>query len=126
MTPEFDDYPEPYEDDLEEHEKNELAKDRELEEEEFVCDNCGTAGGGACPECSDQCDCGDCDSCEARLMSERFADPGGISALYPESPSNPRNLPCPNCERENMLTPKDRAAGYQCDICARETEMGGY
>jgi len=53
-----------------------------------------------------------------------FADPGGVSALRAETLDNPRNLPCPSCGRENMLTPADRARGYQCDICARECEMG--
>jgi hypothetical protein len=47
-----------------------------------------------------------------------FAEPGGRSALRAESARNPRNLPCPNCERPNRLTPADRAAGYQCDACA--------
>jgi hypothetical protein len=55
---------------------------------------------------------------------ERFADPGGDSALHAASKDNPRNLPCPNCGRENMLTPRDRQSGYQCDICAKELEMG--
>jgi len=49
---------------------------------------------------------------------ERFADPGGDSALYAASEDNPRNLPCPNCGAENVLTPRDRAKGYQCDRCA--------
>ncbi len=53
-----------------------------------------------------------------------FADPGGESALRASSRSNPRNLPCPTCGRENMLTPKDVALHYQCDICANEAEMG--
>ena len=53
-----------------------------------------------------------------------FADPGGRSALRAATPDNPRNLPCPNCGRENMLTPIDRMRGYQCDICADELEMG--
>ena len=57
-------------------------------------------------------------------MCERFADPGGESALYCESESNPRNLPCPNCGEENVLTPADRASGYQCDVCAQQQEMG--
>lgn len=51
-----------------------------------------------------------------------FADPGGRSALRAETPNNSRNLPCPNCGRENMLTPIDRARGYQCDICADQAE----
>jgi len=55
-----------------------------------------------------------------------FADPGGDSALRAATPSNPRNLPCPNCGRENMLTPADRQLGYQCDICADALERGGY
>ena len=53
-----------------------------------------------------------------------FADPGGESALRASSRTNPRNLPCPNCGRDNMLTPIDKQRGYQCDICANETEMG--
>lgn len=55
-----------------------------------------------------------------------FADPGGRSALRAATHDNPRNLPCPNCKRENMLTPADRALGYQCDICADQAEHGGY
>ena len=56
-----------------------------------------------------------------------FADPGGGSALRAETRDNPRNLPCPTCGRENMLTPLDRRAGYQCDFCADAAEdIGGY
>lgn len=55
---------------------------------------------------------------------ERFADPGGDSALYAAGPDNPRNLSCPSCGAENVLTPRDRAAGYQCDACARRDEQG--
>lgn len=61
---------------------------------------------------------------EWEYMVERFADPGGNSALYAAGPDNPRNLPCPTCGRENMLTPRDVAAGYQCDICADAAERG--
>jgi hypothetical protein len=53
-----------------------------------------------------------------------FADPGGVSALRASSTSNPRNLPCPTCKRTNMLTPADRARGYQCDHCADRAERG--
>jgi hypothetical protein len=53
-----------------------------------------------------------------------FAVPGGESALRAETPSNPRNLPCPTCGRENVLTPLDVAADYQCNACAREAERG--
>ena len=55
-----------------------------------------------------------------------FADPGGNSALRAATPSNPRNLPCPNCGEPNKLTPADRRAGYQCDDCANSLERGGY
>lgn len=53
-----------------------------------------------------------------------FADPGGNSALRAATKTNPRNLPCPNCERPNRLTPADRARGYQCDTCADKAERG--
>ena len=56
-----------------------------------------------------------------------FADPGGRSALRAAGPGNPRNLPCPTCGAKNVLTPKDRALGYQCDACADRAERGwGY
>ena len=51
-----------------------------------------------------------------------FADPGGNSALRAASRRNPRNLPCPTCGTENVLTPADRARGYQCDSCADRDE----
>jgi hypothetical protein len=57
---------------------------------------------------------------------ERFADPGGNSALYAAGPDNPRNLPCPSCGTPNVLTRLDRAAGYQCDRCADQAERGGF
>jgi hypothetical protein len=53
-----------------------------------------------------------------------FADPGGNSALRAATPSNPRNLPCPNCGEPNQLTPIDRQRGYQCDACADALERG--
>lgn len=55
-----------------------------------------------------------------------FADPGGNSALRAATSRNPRNLPCPNCGAEDVLTPADRARGYQCDACADRAENGGY
>lgn len=58
---------------------------------------------------------------DGRLM---FADPGGNSALRASSKSNPRNLPCPNCRRPNLLTPADRDRGYQCNFCADKAERG--
>lgn len=57
-------------------------------------------------------------------MCERFADPGGDSVLWPESKDNPRNLSCPDCDKPNRLTRKDRQSGYHCDECTRLTEMG--
>jgi len=53
-----------------------------------------------------------------------FADPGGRSALRAARRGNPRNLSCPNCKRRNVLTPADRALGYQCDSCADAAERG--
>jgi len=53
---------------------------------------------------------------------EMFADPGGHSALRAATPNNPRNLPCPSCGTENVLTPADVAKGYQCDRCADKDE----
>lgn len=58
-------------------------------------------------------------------LCERFADPGGESALHAESADNPRDLPCPSCGVKNVLTRKDKASGYQCNACARQAE-GGY
>ncbi len=51
-----------------------------------------------------------------------FADPGGNSALRAETPTNPRNQPCPTCGDENVLTPLDVKKGYQCNRCANEAE----
>lgn len=54
-----------------------------------------------------------------------FAEPCGNSALRAATRDNPRNLPCPTCGRENALTPRDIALGYQCDACADAIERGG-
>lgn len=53
-----------------------------------------------------------------------FADPGGRSALRAATRKNPRNRPCPTCQRKNVLTPLDVARGYQCDACADACERG--
>lgn len=85
----------------------------------------------------------DCEECGAPSMNEvcagctnpdhwaddrdsgiDFADPGGNSALRAATYDNPRNLPCPNCGTENVLTPADRQRGYQCDSCADRAEGG--
>lgn len=47
-----------------------------------------------------------------------FYDPGGRSALR----AGERTEPCPNCDRENVLTKKDVELGYQCDACADALE----
>jgi hypothetical protein len=57
---------------------------------------------------------------------ERFADPGGNSALHAASPDNPRDQPCPTCGDENVLTRRDVASFYQCDRCSDLVERGGY
>ena len=56
-------------------------------------------------------------------MYDRFRDPHGKSALHPGK----RTEKCPTCGRPNMLTKKDVAKGYQCDICANglEGHFGG-
>jgi hypothetical protein len=60
-------------------------------------------------------------------IRERFADPGGNSALYAADENNPRIHPCPNCGTPNVLTGRDVQAGYQCDRCADALERGyGY
>lgn len=61
---------------------------------------------------------------EAWDRDNDFMDPGGRSALRAASPSNPRNLPCPNCGMPNRLTPEDKRLGYQCDECADRAERG--
>lgn len=53
-----------------------------------------------------------------------FANPGSGSALRAATKNNPRNLPCPTCGTKNVLTPADRARGYQCDACADRAERG--
>lgn len=46
------------------------------------------------------------------------------SALRAATGRNPRNLPCPTCGAENVLTPLDVQRGYQCDRCADAAEGG--
>jgi hypothetical protein len=53
-----------------------------------------------------------------------FADPGGRSSLRAETEDNPRNMPCPDCGTDNVLTPLDVAAGYCCNQCADQNEGG--
>ncbi len=58
------------------------------------------------------------------IDEEAFADPGGASALRAATRSNPRNLPCPQCGGEELLTPADVARHYVCDGCANMNERG--
>jgi predicted RNA-binding Zn-ribbon protein involved in translation (DUF1610 family) len=62
------------------------------------------------------------DDGEVLIDGVGFAREG--SALRAATNKNPRNLPCPNCGAENVLTPADRARGYQCDSCADRAERG--
>lgn len=53
-----------------------------------------------------------------------FQDPGGNSALRAATKRNPRNKPCPECGRKNVLTPEDVRRRYRCDKCADMAERG--
>lgn len=66
----------------------------------------------------------DLDEEENLIDGVGFADPNGKYALRAATKSNPRNLPCPNCLAENVLTPLDVAAHYVCDRCADAAEAG--
>ena len=68
----------------------------------------------------------DFDACDLDDDRSDFADPFGNSALRAATKNNPRNLPCPDCGKENVLTPKDRNLGYCCDHCADRKESGGW
>jgi len=83
------------------------------------CESCDDEG---CPECDERVS-GDYD--DDLIDGVGFADPGGRSALRAATRDNPRIHPCPECERPNMLTPADVAAGYRCDICADSAEGYG-
>ena len=63
---------------------------------------------------------------EDRADRQEFADFTGRSAIRRETRDNPRDLPCPKCERPDMLTRKDAAAHYQCDTCADTDEGIGF
>ena len=79
------------------------------------------------PEIEDEDDDEECDIDDIPYDDDDysdFADPGGVSALRASSASNPRNLPCGQCGRENVLTPKDKHRGYVCDMCADQNERG--
>jgi hypothetical protein len=80
------------------------------DESDNVCEDCEC--------CFDHCTC----NVEDEDLDLDFQDPGGESALRRATRDNPRNLPCPNCGRPDMLTPKDVALHYVCDICADVAE----
>lgn len=61
---------------------------------------------------------------EDEELRERFADPGGRSALHPATRSNPRIYKCPTCGKSNRLTKLDVLKHYQCDECADRAERG--
>jgi len=54
-----------------------------------------------------------------------FADPCGNSALRAATKDNPRNCPCPTCGAQDVLTPADVRAHYQCNSCADRAEGHG-
>jgi len=95
-----------------------------------TCDECGAedepvSPNGLCYECEQDAreDTRQWDD-DDPIDGVGFADPGGRSALRAATRDNPRNLPCPTCGTENVLTPADRARGYQCDRCADACERG--
>lgn len=97
----------------------------------YICQTCGDAfiSESDVDYYDEDQTCEDCiDLLEDNYYEDRdddvhFADPGGESALRAETPDNPRNLPCPNCGAEDVLTPEDVALHYCCDACAQRREM---
>jgi hypothetical protein len=124
MDPEYDDFPdmepEPYQDELADFGAMEVDDDRQAGE---FNDNPQEDDEGDEPDEGDDFYDRDPDDGDDRSM---FADPGGESALRAATRDNPRNLPCPQCGGENLLTPADRERGYCCDRCATQNEGGGY
>lgn len=55
-----------------------------------------------------------------------FAEPGGESSLRAATDSDPRDQPCPDCDKPNRLTSQDVALGYCCNSCAKINEGWGY
>ena len=98
------------------------GEDCDMSGQDAYCDHCPFR------DCvDDQWEDHECDGDYGYGREPAFAVPGGNSALRAATPSNPRNLPCPTCGTPNVLTPADRARGYQCDACADRAESGwGY
>lgn len=105
---------------------DDFAQSHAPEAEEFVCDECDGSYYAFQQRADNLCnECRGYDEDDDFLDHEpAFADPGGTSALRAATPGNPRNLPCPTCHGENLLTPADVARGYQCDGCADALERG--
>lgn len=96
------------------------------------CGDCGAelvgeAPNGLCRDCENERQ-GEADALDALEgygdddADPRFAGPG--SALRAASEDNPRDQPCPQCDRPDQLTPLDVAHGYVCDACADDSERG--
>lgn len=95
----------------------------------YDCGDCGEAlavpeDGGPCRFCGCNANADEHWDQVDPIDGVGFANPGGNSALRAATPSNPRNLPCPNCGEPDRLTPIDKARGYQCDACADRAERG--
>jgi hypothetical protein len=123
--------PEPYEgDDAENFEREQVARDIALGEgspDEEVEDE-GLSDDVDPDESEDEGGvAGDFDDDgPSRMMGrDEFAVPGGRSALRAATPTNPRDCPCPTCQRPNVLTRRDVELGYQCDTCADAAEGSG-
>lgn len=102
----------------------ECYNDHSLYEDDDTCEDCG--------EWYEDCICDEDEVDDEERWGHdedndlMFANPGSNSALRAATKNNPRNLPCPECERPNMLTPEDVRLGYRCDYCADSAERGGY
>ncbi len=77
-----------------------------------------------CEGCAEDQEEFDGDEEDYQIDGVGFADPGGESSLRAETESNPRNLPCGDCEEPDRLTPADVRAGLRCDACANQEERG--
>ena len=72
----------------------------------------------------DECEWPEDEEYEEAVLRNRFADPGGNSALHCATKKNPRIYKCLNCGKPNKLTKLDLQSGYQCDQCADRLEHG--
>ena len=102
--------------------KHELNQDCEQDEDQDIHAEPDEFDDG--PPYDSEDDEADCESTGCGRYDDRseFADPGGNSALRRATRRNPRNLPCPTCGAENVLTRADVNRHYQCDRCADADE----